>query len=189
MQRTHRRNSRQRAGAPSKWNHPPSVAIRVPKCFTSQILQFARKLDSNEDEIESLQTQTDTSSLKNIDKLQYIEYYQNIVPKVSPAEVFKALGDEHRLKIIEYLASSQSCCEPSDGICACDIQDLVGLSQATVSHHMKILVQAELAISEKRGRLVYYRINPEGFAIALELARRYFDFALLPKPFQQEVRG
>jgi ArsR family transcriptional regulator len=187
MQPSKHRDSRQRAGAPSKWNHPPSVAIRVPKCFTSQILQFARKLDSGK--IENPQTQTDTHETKNIDKLQYIEYYQNMVPKISPAEVFKALGDEPRLRIIEYLASSQSCCEPSDGICACDIQDLVGLSQATVSHHMKILVQAGLVTSEKRGRLVYYSINPEGFAIALELARKYFDFALLPKPIQLEVKG
>lgn len=187
MQRPNRRDSRQRAGAPSKWNHPPSVAIRVPKCFTSQILQFARTLDSGD--VESPQTQPYTSQAKNIDNFQYIKYYQSIGSKVSPAEVFKALGDEHRLKIIEYLASSSSCCEPSDGICACDIQDLVGLSQATVSHHMKILVQAGLVTSEKRGRLVYYSINPEGFAIALELARKYFDFALLPKPIQLEVKG
>lgn len=187
MQRPNSRNLRQRAGAPSKWNHPPSVAIRVPKCFKSQILHFARKLDSGE--MENPQTQPDTSTAKKIDNFQCIEYYQNMVPKALPAEVFKALGDEHRLKIIEYLASSQSCCEPSDGICACDIQDLINLSQATVSHHMKLLVQAGLVISEKRGRLVYYSINPQGFAIALGLARKYFDFALLPKPFQLGVKG
>src|SRR5260370_38563307 len=69
---------------------------------------------------------------------------------------FKALGDTTRLKILELLRSrGMSCCDlisrKEPGLCACDIERAVGLSQAAVSHHIGLLRRAGLVCAEKRG--------------------------------------
>jgi DNA-binding transcriptional ArsR family regulator len=81
-------------------------------------------------------------------------------------KAFKALGDSTRLRILELLKKpGKSVCDlikPSDkGLCACDIEDEIGLSQAAISHHMDILCNAGLVISEKRGRWMFYSRNEE----------------------------
>lgn len=82
-------------------------------------------------------------------------------------EVFKALGDPHRLKALHFLATAdQGCCTNADGVCTCDVQEVLGLSQPTVSHHMKILVEAGLVDAEKRGKWTYYTLSARGFAVA-----------------------
>lgn len=78
--------------------------------------------------------------------------------------MFRALGDPNRLRIMELLrASGKSCCglvsRNERGLCACDVEEAIGLSQAAVSHHMAILVRAGLVTSEKRGRWMFYRRN------------------------------
>ncbi len=83
--------------------------------------------------------------------------------------VFKALGDPTRLKILDLLRSrGKSCCElisrKERGLCACDIEEAVGLSQAAVSHHMDLLRRAGLVEAEKRGRWMYYRRNEAALA-------------------------
>ena len=82
---------------------------------------------------------------------------------------FKALGDPTRLRILDLLKSrGRSCCElisrNEPGLCACDIEEAVGLSQAAVSHHMGLLRRAGLVNAEKRGRWVYYSRNEAGIA-------------------------
>jgi len=77
---------------------------------------------------------------------------------------FKALGDPTRLKILDLLRSrGKSCCDlvarEERGLCACDIEEAVGLSQAAVSHHMGLLRRAGLVDAEKRGRWMFYRRN------------------------------
>lgn len=68
------------------------------------------------------------------------------------AQVFKALGDPARVKLFSLIAAS------TDGeMCVCDLTEPVGLSQPTVSHHMKLLVEAGLVTREQRGRWAYYR--------------------------------
>lgn len=79
-------------------------------------------------------------------------------------EVFKALGDPTRLKILDLLKSrGKSCCalvaREERGLCACDIEQAVGLSQAAVSHHMGLLRRAGLVQADKRGRWMFYRRN------------------------------
>ncbi|RIH76317.1 ArsR/SmtB family transcription factor [Meiothermus hypogaeus] len=85
------------------------------------------------------------------------------------ALVFKALSDPARLKILAHLAQNQNpdgaCCGPQPGLCACDLETVTGLSQPTVSHHMKCLVSVHLVKGEKRGKWMYYRIDPRGFAL------------------------
>src|SRR5437870_7218274 len=83
--------------------------------------------------------------------------------------VFKALADPTRLRILELLKSrGRSCCEliaPDErGLCACDIERAVGLSQAAVSHHMGLLRRAGLVWAEKRGRWMHYCRNEPALA-------------------------
>ena len=52
--------------------------------------------------------------------------------------------------------------------CICDLTDPVGLSQPTVSHHMKLLVEAGLATREQRGRWAYYRVVDGALAAAAQ---------------------
>ncbi len=91
--------------------------------------------------------------------------------------VFKALGDPTRLKILDLLRSrGKSCCElitrEERGLCACDIESAVGLSQAAVSHHMDLLRRAGLVEAEKRGRWVFYRRNEAALAGLAEAVSR-----------------
>lgn len=91
--------------------------------------------------------------------------------------IFKALGDPTRLKILDLLRSrGKSCCDliarDERGLCACDIEAAIGLSQAAVSHHMDLLRRAGLVDAEKRGRWVFYRRNDAALAgLAESLAR------------------
>ncbi len=86
----------------------------------------------------------------------------------------KALADPARLGVLEFLLNPiQSCCSREDGVCACDLESFLGLSQPTVSHHMKLLVQAGFVRSEKRGRWVYYDLLPETFSTLQGALSRY----------------
>src|SRR4051812_25011950 len=69
------------------------------------------------------------------------------------ATMFKALGDPTRVKLISLIAAG-------DGAeaCVCDLLTHVELSQPTVSHHLKQLVDAGLISREQRGKWAYYRI-------------------------------
>lgn len=85
------------------------------------------------------------------------------------AEMFKALADPTRVKILSLLkARGRSCCDliarSEPGLCACDVEEAVGLSQAAVSHHMGLLRRAGLVDAQKRGRWVYYRRNEAAIA-------------------------
>lgn len=105
-----------------------------------------------------------------------------------PAEVFRALGDEQRLRILEFVATTDpACCSTGRGICACDVEGAVGLAQATVSHHMKVLVQAGLLSVERRGRNNFYALDPASFALAQKIAGRFLSLAPSPDPADQEV--
>jgi ArsR family transcriptional regulator len=72
------------------------------------------------------------------------------------ARVFRALGDRHRVRLLSLIAAA-------DGgeACICDLTAPVGLSQPTVSHHMKLLAEAGLVTRDQRGKWAYYRVAPE----------------------------
>jgi ArsR family transcriptional regulator len=72
------------------------------------------------------------------------------------ARVFRALGDRHRVRLLSLIAASEG-----GEACICDLTAPVGLAQPTVSHHMKLLVDAGLVTREQRGKWAYYRIAPE----------------------------
>ncbi|HET9723260.1 MAG TPA: metalloregulator ArsR/SmtB family transcription factor [Actinomycetota bacterium] len=69
------------------------------------------------------------------------------------ARVFKALGDPSRVRIVNLLANAPG---PA---CVCDLTPELGLSQPTVSFHLKKLVQAGLLTREQRGVWAYYAID------------------------------
>ena len=76
----------------------------------------------------------------------------------------KVLADPTRLKILDFLLEPlQSCCSREDGVCGCDLETFLGFSQPTVSHHMKQLVAAGFVTAERRGRWVYYDLEPHTF--------------------------
>ncbi|HKB71427.1 MAG TPA: metalloregulator ArsR/SmtB family transcription factor [Thermoanaerobaculia bacterium] len=93
------------------------------------------------------------------------------------SDSFKALADPTRVRILALLKQrGQSCCgligKREPGLCACDIQQNVGLSQSVVNHHMQILIRAGLVTGEKRGRWVYYRRNDAAIAALADMLAR-----------------
>lgn len=71
------------------------------------------------------------------------------------AELFKALGDPTRVRILNLVARS------GGEVCACDLNGPVGLAQPTVSHHLKKLVDAGLLEREQRGKWAFFSLKRE----------------------------
>ncbi len=72
------------------------------------------------------------------------------------ARDFAVLADPVRLRLLSLLASA-----PSGEACVCELVEPLDRSQPTVSHHLKILVDAGLIVGDKRGRWVWYRPVPD----------------------------
>jgi ArsR family transcriptional regulator len=75
---------------------------------------------------------------------------------VNLASSLKALADPARLRIISLVAAH----EDSEA-CVCDLTDTLGLGQPTVSHHLRILVEAGYLTRSKRGTWAYYKLVPD----------------------------
>ncbi|MFI1918206.1 ArsR/SmtB family transcription factor [Nocardia sp. NPDC020380] len=71
------------------------------------------------------------------------------------AAVFKALSDPVRLRLLSLVAS-----HTGQEACVCDISDGFDVGQPTISHHLKVLREAGLLSSQRRGSWVYYRVEP-----------------------------
>ncbi len=76
------------------------------------------------------------------------------------AVVFKALSDETRLRILKAISEMRELCE-------CNIVPAFGLSQPTISYHLKVLREAGLVRSERRGQWVYHRVNTRALLSAV----------------------
>jgi ArsR family transcriptional regulator len=72
---------------------------------------------------------------------------------IATAELFKALADPARVRIVSALATS------GGPVCACEFEPALGLSQPTVSHHLKKLLGAGLVEREQRGKWAYFSLN------------------------------
>ena len=72
--------------------------------------------------------------------------------------LFRALGDETRLRLIEKLRGGEQC--------VCDLTDELDASQPRLSFHLKTLKDAGLVTDRREGRWVYYGLNPEAFVTA-----------------------
>jgi ArsR family transcriptional regulator len=90
---------------------------------------------------------------------------------VGLAQVFRALGDPVRLRLVSLIGAHQG-----GEACVCDLNAAFRLSQPTISHHLKVLREAGIITSERRGTWVYYRLVP----VALE--RMAVLLSALPAP-------
>ena len=79
------------------------------------------------------------------------------------AQVFKAFCDANRLVILELLKSGEKC--------ACVLLEELNISQPTLSHHMKILVESGVVAARKDGKWTYYSISTDGCENAARLLR------------------
>ncbi len=73
------------------------------------------------------------------------------------AKVFAALADPVRLRLLSLVAAAGE-------VCSCDLEDPLGKSQPTISHHTKALADAGLLIGEKHGRWIFWRVVPARLA-------------------------
>lgn len=80
------------------------------------------------------------------------------------AEIFKALCDENRIRILEMLQTGEKC--------ACNILDELNVTQPTLSHHMKILCDSGIVDSRKEGKWTHYKISDSGRSKAIELLEK-----------------
>ena len=78
--------------------------------------------------------------------------------------VLKALADRHRLRIVNLLLRADG-----EAVCVCEIQPLLGLSQGTVSHHLKLLVEAGVIARETRGTYSYFSLVPGALGAVREV--------------------
>lgn len=74
---------------------------------------------------------------------------------LATAELFRALGDAHRVRIVNLLATRRK------PLCVDELIEPLGLSQPTVSHHLKKLTDAGLLDREQRGRWAYFSLNAD----------------------------
>jgi ArsR family transcriptional regulator len=70
------------------------------------------------------------------------------------AQIFGALSDPIRLRMLSLVAAQ-------DEVCSCALEEPLGKSQPTISHHTRILAEAGLIVGEKRGRWMWWRVVPE----------------------------
>jgi ArsR family transcriptional regulator len=83
------------------------------------------------------------------------------------ARIFKALGDPTRVRLLSMIGAHDDA-----EACVCDLTDPIGLSQPTVSHHLKQLVEAGLITREQRGKWAYYRVVQPALDALAECLRR-----------------
>jgi ArsR family transcriptional regulator len=101
-----------------------------------------------------------------IDKYKYV-YERCFVEnkKKYSARVFKAFCDENRLTVLELLQSGEQC--------ACVLLEKMKITQPTLSHHMKILVDSGIVVARKEGKWMYYSISAAGCEEATLLMKQF----------------
>jgi ArsR family transcriptional regulator len=80
------------------------------------------------------------------------------------AAALKAIAEPARLRLLSLIQS-----QPDQEACVCHLTEPLGLSQPTVSHHLKVLLQAGLVEREQRGSWAFFRVKPEPLAAIRDL--------------------
>lgn len=83
------------------------------------------------------------------------------------ADIFKALSDDTRLKIIYALSKEE--------LCVCDVATIIGSSVAAASHHLRFLKNVGLAKNRKQGKLVFYSINDHCVKTIIDTAVTHYQ--------------
>ena len=89
---------------------------------------------------------------------------------IDVALICKALGDTNRLQIVQMLVDGEKC--------ACKLLEQFEITQPTLSHHMKILCDADIVISRKEGKWTHYSISKSGCEYAEECLKALTDPSL-----------
>lgn len=101
-------------------------------------------------------------------------------------QLLSALADPTRLEILRELAGSSE-------VCACDFTSCCDVSQPTISHHLKVLRDAGIVTSERRGNWVFYRIAPNLIERLGGIARTLVPGGIIPvaalRPADRAVRS
>jgi len=101
------------------------------------------------------------------------------MPKTKPTtldpdlRLLTALADSTRLAIVRQLASDAE-------TCACDFTSCCDVGQPTVSHHLRVLREAGIVVSERRGQNIYYRLAPDVAERLDGIARTFVPGGLIP---------
>ncbi|WP_250574680.1 ArsR/SmtB family transcription factor [Nonomuraea sediminis] len=97
------------------------------------------------------------------------------------ARVFKALGDPIRLRLLSLIGAHEGGRRVGEGVCVCELTGAFDVTAPTISHHLKVLREAGLVDSERRGTWVYYWILPATL-------KRLTDVLALPEPQVTDAR-
>lgn len=81
------------------------------------------------------------------------------------SKVFKAYCDENRLAILDHLRDGEKC--------ACNLLELLEISQSTLSHHMKILVEGGAVVARREGKWTHYSLSCEGITTAVDVLKTF----------------
>lgn len=84
---------------------------------------------------------------------------------IESARIFKALGDENRLAILELLSEGEKC--------GCILLEALNIQQPTLSHHMRILYEAGIVDRSRQGKWIHYSISSQGSRKLQELVSSY----------------
>ena len=87
-----------------------------------------------------------------------------LMDEMKTALIFKAFCDENRIRILKMLRSGEKC--------ACKLLEELNITQPTLSHHMKTLLDSGIVNGRKEGKWMHYSISEEG----LEKAQKYLDY-------------
>lgn len=98
------------------------------------------------------------------------------------AGALKSLADPFRLRMLSAIAT-----DPRGESCVCDLAELADVSQPTVSHHLKVLKETGMLLSERRGTWVWYRIAPARQRAVAALLDAFAPAAVADEPAQVEV--
>jgi ArsR family transcriptional regulator len=93
-------------------------------------------------------------------------YRQRILEVAGISELFKALGDETRTKILYLLAEGE--------LCVCDLADALAMSLPAVSHHLRLLKVMRLVRYRRQGKQAFYRLDDEHVVQLIEVALAHY---------------
>ena len=82
------------------------------------------------------------------------------------ARLFKALADPNRVRLVHLLSTQE------EAGCVCDLADAIGVTQPTVSHHLRVLWEAGLVTREHNGSFVYYQVDRGALSRAADVLVR-----------------
>lgn len=99
-----------------------------------------------------------------------IEYSHKVVLKLLLAELFKTLGDENRIRILNLLLKGE--------LCVCELEVLLGISQSNASRHLNKLKSLGIISSSKNAQWVYYKVD-EQFVIQYPLLHQFLQEELI----------